>query len=112
MHNVHRSVNLPEGPGSHSVLWNAMIYPFLNMTIKGAVWYQGEANAGRILNLRHAVVTLDYCNTLPSGSNNYNCTFPTMIDDWREKWHTSSMGQTDPLFGFGFVQVACAHTGS
>ena len=43
---LHRSVNLPEGPGSHSVLWNAMIYPFLNMTIKGAVWYQGEANAG------------------------------------------------------------------
>jgi sialate O-acetylesterase len=30
----------------HSVLWNAMIYPFLNMTIKGAIWYQGESNAG------------------------------------------------------------------
>ena len=23
-----------------------MINPFLNMTIKGAIWYQGEANAG------------------------------------------------------------------
>jgi len=23
--------------GQHSVLWNAMIYPFLNMTIKGAI---------------------------------------------------------------------------
>ena len=23
-----------------------MIYPFLNMTIKGAIWYQGESNAG------------------------------------------------------------------
>ena len=33
-------------PHQHSVLWNAMIYPFLNMTIKGAIWYQGEANAG------------------------------------------------------------------
>ena len=33
-------------PNEHSVLWNAMIFPFLNMTIKGAVWYQGEANAG------------------------------------------------------------------
>ena len=30
----------------HSVLWNAMIYPFLNMTIKGAIWYQGESSAG------------------------------------------------------------------
>ena len=33
-------------PNEHSVLWNAMIYPFLNMTIYGAIWYQGEANAG------------------------------------------------------------------
>ena len=31
----------------HSVLWNAMIYPFLNMTIKGAIRYQGESNAGK-----------------------------------------------------------------
>ena len=38
-----------KGPGTPSVLWNAMIYPLLNMTIKGAVWYQGEANAGKQL---------------------------------------------------------------
>lgn len=25
----------------NSVLWNAMIHPLLNMTIKGAIWYQG-----------------------------------------------------------------------
>ena len=42
---------------------------------------------------------------LNTGSNNYNCTFPAMIDDWREKWHTFTIGQTDPMFGFGFVQV-------
>ena len=30
-----------------SGLWNAMIYPFLNMTIKGAIWYQGESNASK-----------------------------------------------------------------
>ena len=29
-----------------------------------------------------------------------------MIDDWRDKWHTSTMEQTDPMFGFGFVQVS------
>ena len=40
-----RFIGHPEGPGDHSVLWNAMIYPFLNMTIKGAIWYQGEANS-------------------------------------------------------------------
>ena len=27
-------------------LWNAMIHPFLNMAIKGVLWYQGENNAG------------------------------------------------------------------
>jgi sialate O-acetylesterase len=36
------------GPGAPSVLWNAMINPLLNMTIKGAIWYQGEANAGKL----------------------------------------------------------------
>ena len=30
------------GPQNFSVLWNAMIHPLLNMTIKGAIWYQGE----------------------------------------------------------------------
>ena len=36
-------------PSQPTVLWNAMIYPFLNMTIKGAIWYQGESNAGEKL---------------------------------------------------------------
>ena len=31
--------------------------------------------------------------------------FPAMIDDWRDKWHIFAMQQTDPIFGFGFVQV-------
>lgn len=33
-------------PNNPSVLWNSMIHPFLQMPIYGAVWYQGEANAG------------------------------------------------------------------
>ncbi|OWF52495.1 Sialate O-acetylesterase [Mizuhopecten yessoensis] len=56
----------------------------LNMTIYGAVWYQGESNA-------------------PS-PHNYNCTFPSMISDWRAKFH-SSHGQNDPSFPFGFVML-------
>ena len=60
------------------------------------------------------VPTLFMVNTMAShnikiiyetDSKNYNCTFPAMIDDWREKWHTFTMEQTDPMFGFGFVQV-------
>lgn len=75
-----------KGPQSHSVLYNAMIHPFLNMTIYGAIWYQGEANAG--------------------APYNYNCTFPAMIDDWRSKWFYGTDDLTDPEFPFGFVQVS------
>ena len=35
----------------------------------------------------------------------YNCTFPLLIDDWRQTFHDGSQGQTERLFPFGFVQV-------
>lgn len=47
--------------------------------------YEGEANAG--------------------SPDLYKCRFPAMIDDWREKFHEGSGGQTDANFPFGFVQV-------
>ena len=45
---LHYSIKICsyEGPDDASVLWNAMIHPFLNMTVYGAIWYQGESNAG------------------------------------------------------------------
>jgi len=70
------------GPNDPSQLWNAMIVPILPMTILGATWYQGEANAGQ--------------------SNYYACAFPAMISDWRAKWG----GETEKNFGFFFVQLA------
>ncbi|TST73070.1 Sialate O-acetylesterase [Bagarius yarrelli] len=69
-----------------TVLWNAMIHPLLNMTIKGAIWYQGESNA-------------------QYNQDKYSCTFPAMIDDWRMAFHTGSEGQTSQDFPFGFVQL-------
>ena len=33
----------PKGTGN---LWNGMILPLINMTIKGATWFQGENNCG------------------------------------------------------------------
>ena len=30
-----------------TVLYNSMIHPLLNFPVKGAIWYQGESNAGR-----------------------------------------------------------------
>ena len=35
----------------------------------------------------------------------YACSFTAMINDWREKFHNKSKGQTDLNFPFGFVQV-------
>ncbi|XP_046862151.1 sialate O-acetylesterase-like [Xenia sp. Carnegie-2017] len=74
----------------YSCMWNAMIVPFLNMTIYGSIFYQGETNA----------LARDF-NVLP-----YNCTFPAMINDWRAKWYASTQNNTDPQFPFGFVQLS------
>jgi len=60
-------------------LYNAMIYPLLPYAIKGAIWYQGESNAGRAYQYRKLL--------------------PAMISDWRKKW-----GQGD--FPFLIVQLA------
>ncbi|NXS52857.1 SIAE acetylesterase, partial [Brachypteracias leptosomus] len=81
---------LLSGPQTPSVLWNAMIHPLLNMTLQGVAWYQGEANA--------------FLNT-----DQYNCTFPTLITDWRWAFHTGSAGQTELLLPFGFVQLSTYH---
>ncbi|XP_029027864.1 sialate O-acetylesterase [Betta splendens] len=83
--------SLPEM--KNSVLWNSMIHPLLNMTIKGAIWYQGEANA-------------DY------HQDKYNCSFPAMISDWRMAFHQGSGGQTAKDFPFGFVQLCTYQKGS
>ena len=65
-------------PHIPSVLYNAMINPLVPFTLKGAIWYQGESNVGR--------------------DEQYKRLFPSMINDWREKWQTE--------FPFYFVQIA------
>ncbi|MBN1181976.1 MAG: beta galactosidase jelly roll domain-containing protein [Bacteroidales bacterium] len=62
-----------------SVLYNAMIAPLIPYTIKGAIWYQGEANVGRGLQYREL--------------------FPKMIRCWRDNW---AIGP----FPFYYVQIA------
>jgi sialate O-acetylesterase len=66
-------------PNSPAALYNGMIYPLLNYRIKGAIWYQGESNAGQAYRYREL--------------------FPMMIQNWRHDW-----GQGD--FPFLFVQLA------
>ena len=68
-----------------SVLYNAMIHPFLPLTIYGAIWYQGESNSGEWAT--------------------YECAVRQMVDDWREKWYQATGGQTDATFPFGQCQV-------
>ena len=49
-----------------SALYNAMVSPVTNYTIKGFLWYQGEANTGR--------------------AEEYAKLQPAQIIDWRNKW--------------------------
>ncbi len=63
-------------------LYNAMIAPLLNYSIKGVIWYQGEANA----------------NTTAKATE-YEKLFPALIKDWRQQWK-----QDD--FPFLYVQLA------
>ncbi len=74
--NIQNSI----GPNSNpTLLYNGMIHPFLNFSIRGAIWYQGESNAGRAYQYRYI--------------------FPLLITDWRDKWNNPDM----PFF---FVQLA------
>ena len=61
-----------------SQLYNAMIAPLVQFSIKGAIWYQGEANAGQAFK--------------------YRTLFPGMINNWRNKWGDA--------FPFLWVQLA------
>jgi sialate O-acetylesterase len=62
-----------------SSLYNGMIAPLVPYAIKGAIWYQGESNAGR--------------------AYEYRTLFPAMIKDWRGRWQQGD-------FPFLFVQLA------
>eukprot|EP01084_Bolivina_argentea_P254239 427387_1 len=69
-----------------SGLWNGMIYPLLQTTIRGAIWYQGERDSK------------EECAPL------YACAMPAMINSWRENW--SAKSDTNATFPFGLVQLS------
>jgi len=76
---------MPPLPGQTFVRWkplglyNAMIAPLTPFAIKGILWYQGEANAGR-----------------PA---DYQQLMQTLIANWRTKWQ-------EPNLPFLYVQLA------
>jgi sialate O-acetylesterase len=69
----------PRQPWSACELYNGMVCPLFPYAIKGAIWYQGEANAPR--------------------AEQYRSLYPDMIRCWRRSW-----GQPD--FPFICVQLA------
>jgi sialate O-acetylesterase len=58
--------NAPRIPWKPSELYNGMIAPIVPYGIKGVIWYQGEANAGRAWQ--------------------YRTLFPDLIRNWRKDW--------------------------
>jgi sialate O-acetylesterase len=66
-------------PGTPGVLYNAMIHPLINYTIRGAIWYQGESNR--------------------NDANLYPLLIRAMVEGWRKAW-----GLGD--FPFYYVQIA------
>ena len=66
-------------PNVVTVLSNGMIDPLVPFAIKGAIWYQGESNAGR--------------------ADQYRVLMPTMITDWRARFQNGD-------FPFYLVQLA------
>eukprot|EP01084_Bolivina_argentea_P160656 279725_1 len=70
-------------------IYNGMIRPFINMTIKSILWYQGENN----------VFEGDY--KLNTG---YSCMQKLMIEQWRSNWSVVA-DTTDTIIPFGIVQL-------
>ena len=66
-------------PNDAGALYNGMIAPIIPYALRGAIWYQGESNAG--------------------GAFKYRTHFPAMIRNWREDWKQGD-------FPFLFVQLA------
>ncbi len=62
-----------------TALYNSMINPLIPYTIKGAIWYQGEANVEQ--------------------ATKYKELFPAMVEDWRKRWGIGN-------FPFYYVQIA------
>ena len=74
-----RPRNLMAGNQRPANIYNGVLHPTIGYGIRGAIWYQGESNAGRSYQYRHL--------------------FPLMIQHWRDEWDQGD-------FPFYYVQLA------
>ena len=89
---------------------NGMVAPFLNMTIFGALWYQGENNV-------HECIPSADTNSRSTGDGGpsacgnvltktgYACSTLNLVTTWRKQWSITPR-TTDPTFPFGIVSLA------
>lgn len=81
----HLGVEMPRLQGQTFIRWkplglyNAMINPLTNYSIKGVIWYQGESNV--------------------ANPEEYDALMTTLIQDWRNKWKMEDLP-------FLYVQLA------
>lgn len=64
-------LNVSYPPNRPSLLFNAMVNPFLSMAIRGWLWYQGESD-------------LQFHANPPAF---YQCALPLMLKSWRTHWN-------------------------
>jgi sialate O-acetylesterase len=62
-----------------TIMYNSMLHPFIGYTMKGVLWYQGEANR--------------------ENANDYLSLCTSMIASWRQQWQQGD-------FPFYFTQIA------
>lgn len=73
---------------SESALWNAMIAPLTRSTVRGAIWYQGEAN-------------------VKWNPTFYSCHIAALAQDWKSTFVDGNVPAENGVeFPFGIVQVA------
>lgn len=91
-----RAPRAPDGPDALFAapmgLYNGMIAPLTPYTIRGALWYQGESNAG----LKNR-----------GNMEHYGQIFPTLILSWRYEFaRAQEISREEGEFPFLFVQLA------
>ncbi len=72
-------IQLRERKANVGGLYNGKIAPLVGYALRGAIWYQGEANAQ------------------PGKSNFYQFQLPLLVEDWRQRWGSD--------FPFAWVQL-------